>query len=113
MAKKNSPVVVREPVRMKGFGYPITIDGYQLDGTIDHAIERLQKLKEEYPDKNLELSWEQEKYEDSYSFHLYEIRPETEKERKVREDAEKARQDRLRAKELEQLEALKKKYPDS
>lgn len=109
---KNQTHIVRVPVNVKGYSHQHTLSGYELDGSIDKAIDALEQLKLDYPDKNLFLSWEQEKYEDFHSLHLYEERPENEKERKEREMMQVAHEKQVRKQETELLKRLKEKYPD-
>lgn len=108
MAKKKTHIV-RAPVNAKGYSHHRTLSGYDLEGSIDTVISALEQLKLDYPDKNLVLSWEQEKYEDYYSLHLYEERPETDKERAARE----AHYEHLQEQEIAMLKRLKEKYPDA
>lgn len=112
MAKKNGPVMVRKPVMVPGYSHHYTLDSSSLEGTIGDAIARLEALRAQFPDKNLILSWEQVQWEDYSELHVYEYRPETDEERAAREAEDNRQAEHIKERELAQLEALKKKYPN-
>lgn len=113
MARKRPPKLptIRVPVLVPGYHHQATIDGSDLEGSIDDAISALEGLRARYPDKKLILSWERVQYEDYSTYHLYEERPETAEEAAAREAIQNAHADRIKQMELETLERLKKKYP--
>ena len=80
-----------------------------LDGlTLPEAIAFLQRTQERYPNKEIVIKWEEEKWSDDYQLSLYERRDETDEEEASREaEQERQKQIQLEYKRL-QLEKLKK-----
>lgn len=113
MARKPKPKMVRVPVMVPGYHHQLTVDGYDLEGTIDDAISALEILRAKFPDKKLILDWQEVKYEDYKALHVYEERPETAKEVAAREGTQAQQNAAVRKLELAQLAALKAKYPDA
>ena len=111
-ARKPKPVpTVKNRVAHK-YGGDLRLSASKLEGTPDEIIAKMNALKAEYPDKNLSFSWEQERYEDSYSLYLYETRPETDEEKEERLAETRRRREAQEAYERRQLEILQNKYKD-
>lgn len=107
--KESLPQTIRVPLKSK-FGSTHTISGYDLEGSPDEIIAKMNALKAEYPGKEVHLEWEQERYEESYSLHLYEKRLETPEEVAARLDADKERKRQQEARERAEFERLQGKY---
>ena len=111
-ARKPKPVPTVKKRIMHKYGGDLRLSGSDFEGTPDAIIERMNALKAEYPDKTLTFEWEQERYEDSYSLFLYEIRPETDEEKEARLGEARTRREAQEAAERRQLEILQNKYKD-
>lgn len=61
--------------------YTITSVHYELEGNLDDAIKRLQRMKEDYPDGFLGWDWDRD-YDgsDRYELNLKNVRDETDEE---------------------------------
>ena len=109
-ARKPKPVpTVKKRITHK-YGGDLRLSGSEFEGTPDEIITRMNALKAEYPDKNLTFEWEQERFEDSYSLFLYEIRPETEEEKEERLAEARKRREAQEAYERRQYEQLQAKF---
>ncbi len=82
-----------------------------LDGSLDEVMYTIQEAKEWYTEyTNLRLEWEQDPYEDSWHYHLYGDRLETDEEEKARMDWEEKFARDQEKQEREMLERLLKKF---
>lgn len=85
-----------------------SISGYDLEGTPSQAAAKLMALYDTFPNRELELRYEKDRYEDSYSLYVYSWRDETDTEWSTR-DALEQEQKRNRVWQLERaLEQAKK-----
>lgn len=87
-----------------------TLDNSHFEGSIDDVIAKLQKIKEKYPGKNLEIVREGSFYDNDYEFRLIYEREETDKEKASRfkhEETMKAKQLKY---QMEQYKKLKKMF---
>lgn len=83
-----------------------TVSLYDLEGTVESAIERLQKLMQKYPGKTLTLDCQRESYGDEKEYRVIWRRAENEEEKKKRlEDEAETKAWRRR-----QFEAMKKEF---
>jgi len=79
---------------------------YDLEGTIDSVIERLQRLKETYKGKDISLDLRSQEYDDGKEYAVVWARPENEKETAKRlEDETKSKEYRR-----QQYDRLKKEF---
>lgn len=110
-AKDSDPKMVK--VRLKNpfaSSLDLSFDGYEFDGTPDELIAKMNWLKAEHPGKELSLSWEQRRWDDSYSLFVYEERLETAEEVAARLEQEKAIQRQRDEYDRAQYERLQKKF---
>lgn len=84
-------------------------DGFLLEGTFEEAISALQGLRNEYGDDCF-IDYEQERYDDYWTFNISRKRDETPTERKTRLAKDKAIKLDQEDYERKQYEKLKKKY---
>lgn len=82
----------------------VSIDPYDLEGTLDEAISHLQKMKDMYKDRNVKLVYKEDPWSDYKSFYLYEQRLENDEEYQKRLEKEERHIEYKR----EQFERLKK-----
>lgn len=111
MARNKAPKqrTIGVPVLNK-FGSQYSYSGYDLEGSPDEIIELMERLKTDFPGKSLQLNWEQDRFDDSYSFNLYEVRKETPEEAALRVEKEKEQQRHHEARERAEYERLAKKF---
>lgn len=100
---------IRVPIKNR-YGLDATLSVYDLVGTPDEVIAKMTALKEDYAGKVVELSWEQDKYDDTYSMHLYELRPENAEERAARLNLARVQRERQDEYDRQQYERLKAKF---
>lgn len=84
--------------------------GYDLEGTPAEAITQFQKLIDLNPGKSLSLSWEEEPYDDNRNLYVYENRLETDDERDERVGKVKQQTETQKARDLAELDRLKRMY---
>lgn len=89
--------------------YTVTSVHYELEGNLDHAIKRLQHLKENYP--NGFLSWDRD-YDgsDRYELNLKNVRDETDEEMAKRIKTAENNEARQRASDEAAYARLKKQF---
>lgn len=78
--------------------------------TLDSAIERLQRIRDNNPGKTMTLRVEQESYSDYEYWQLFETRRETDAERDARLAEENAQRRQQEARERAELERLQAKF---
>jgi hypothetical protein len=87
-----------------------TFSGYDLDGTIDHAIHVLECERKEFGG-DAQIDWDTlDPYSDTFSFAVSVLRDETPEEETRRLAAEEKHAEEQEARERKQFELLKKKF---
>lgn len=93
-------------------GETFSLKEFEYD-TLDAAIERLTRIRDNYPDKVLTLSVQQEAYSDYEFYQVREKRRETDAEMAERVAREEAYANQQRERDLQALARLRKEYPDA
>lgn len=78
--------------------------------SVDEAIEKLQRLRDAYPGKKLQIRHEHEPYSDYKTFNIYEKRLETDAEMALRQAKEAQHRQAQEERERAELERLQKKF---
>lgn len=92
---------------LKGAGFSLSDLSYV---TLDQAIKTLERIRDDFPNKTLELRYEHESYSDYKFFHVYEHRPETDEEMARRQVLEAQQVQRQEERERAELNRLIKKF---
>lgn len=111
------PRTVTEPVTVTysnmGGPYPVTMDKYDFEGSLDDLIEKFTKMKAEYGE-GVRVAVEYVPFEDNETrFALRRDRLETPEEVEARIATAAKAEEAQRNRELAQLAELRKRHPDA
>lgn len=107
--KKSDHHTIR--VRLKNqYGQDLAWSGYDMEGDPLEVAKKFNQLAEDYAGRKLELSWEDDRYDDTRSLYLYELRLETDEERDLRLGKETVQQQAQNERERAEYERLAKKF---
>ena len=108
-AKKTDHQTIRVRVQNQ-YGSDLCWSGYDMEGDPLEVAKKFTQLAADFAGRTLELSWEDDRYDDSRSLYVYEKRLEYDAERDLRIGKTTAQRQAQEARERAEYERLSKKF---